>query len=47
MVALTVIHTVTGALVLATALVTTLMTYRLVASRKLVGERATTREQVA
>jgi cytochrome c oxidase assembly protein subunit 15 len=47
MVTLTVVHTVTGALVLAATLVTTLISYRLVAFRKLVGERATTTEQVA
>jgi len=47
MVALTVIHTVTGALVLAATLVTTLIGYRMVAFPKLVGERASTTEQVA
>ncbi|MGH9680282.1 MAG: hypothetical protein ACRD4Y_10055, partial [Candidatus Acidiferrales bacterium] len=47
MVTLTVVHTVTGALVLAASLVTTLMSYRLVASQKAVKETAGTREQVA
>jgi cytochrome c oxidase assembly protein subunit 15 len=47
MVALTVIHTVTGALVLAATLVTTLITYRLVSSEKLATQSIRTREQVA
>ena len=47
MVALTVVHTVTGALVLAATLVTALLTYRLVGVRKLVGESVRTTEQVA
>jgi cytochrome c oxidase assembly protein subunit 15 len=47
MVTMTVIHTVTGALVLAATLVTTLVSFRLVAFQKLVGERASTTEQVA
>lgn len=47
MVTLTVIHTVTGALVLASMLVTTLISYRLVAVGSLVGKPATPREQVA
>jgi cytochrome c oxidase assembly protein subunit 15 len=47
MVALTVIHTVTGALVLAATLVTTLIGYRLVEERKPAGERSTVTEQVA
>jgi heme a synthase len=47
MVTLTVVHTVTGALVLAASLVTALMSYRLVAGQKAVGETARTTEQVA
>jgi len=47
MVALTVVHTVTGALVLAATLVTALLTYRLVIVRKLVSESMGTTEQVA
>lgn len=47
MVTLTVIHTVTGALLLAAMLVTTLISYRLVVFRALVGERSGTTEQVA
>lgn len=47
MVALTVVHTVTGALLLAASLVTALITYRLVGVRKLVGESYGTTEQVA
>ncbi len=47
MVALTVVHTVTGALLLAASLVTALITYRLVGVRKLVGESFGTTEQVA
>jgi heme A synthase len=47
MVALTVVHTVTGALVLAATLVTALLTYRLVSVRKLVSESIGTTEQVA
>jgi heme a synthase len=47
MVALTVVHTVTGALVLAATLVTSLITFRLVGAPKLVGESIRTTEQVA
>ncbi|MBZ5662001.1 MAG: COX15/CtaA family protein [Acidobacteriia bacterium] len=47
MVALTVIHTVTGALVLAATLVTSLITYRLAGAGKLAGESIRTTEQVA
>jgi cytochrome c oxidase assembly protein subunit 15 len=47
MVTLTVVHTVTGALVLAAMLVTSLICYRLVGVRKLAGESTTTTEQVA
>ena len=47
MVTLTVVHTVTGALVLAATLVTALISYRLVAASKHVGEPALPREQVA
>jgi len=47
MVALTVVHTVTGALVLAATLVTTLISFRMVAGSKLAGEAARISEQVA
>jgi heme a synthase len=47
MVALTVVHTVTGALVLAGMLVTTLMIYRVVPVRNAAQESAISREQVA
>jgi len=47
MVALTVVHTVTGALVLAATLVTALISFRLVASQKAVGHPVRTTEQVA
>ena len=47
MVALTVVHTVTGALVLATTLVTTLVSYRLIAVRSTARDSAAAREQVA
>jgi heme a synthase len=47
MVALTVVHTVTGALVLASTLVTALVIYRLVSAPRLVGESVGTTEQVA
>ncbi|MBZ5644966.1 MAG: COX15/CtaA family protein [Acidobacteriia bacterium] len=47
MVALTVIHTVTGALVLAATLVTSLIVFRLVSPAKLAGESIRNREQVA
>jgi cytochrome c oxidase assembly protein subunit 15 len=47
MVALTVVHTVTGALVLAVTLVTTLVSYRLIAVRSAVRDSATARQQVA
>ncbi len=47
MVALTVIHTVTGALVLATTLVTALVSYRLIAVRNQVRDSATATAQVA
>jgi cytochrome c oxidase assembly protein subunit 15 len=47
MVALTVVHTVTGALVLAATLVTALIIYRLVGVRKLASESIGTTEQVA
>jgi heme a synthase len=47
MVALTVVHTVTGALVLAVTLVTTLVSYRLIAVRSVVRDSATAAEQVA
>jgi cytochrome c oxidase assembly protein subunit 15 len=47
MVALTVVHTVTGALVLAATLVTALVSYRLIAVRNEVRDSAAAREQVA
>ena len=47
MVILTVVHTVTGALVLATTLVTALMSYRLMAAPNTVHEKATMSAQVA
>jgi hypothetical protein len=47
MVALTVVHTVTGALVLAVTLVTALISYRMLGNDKVVGDSALTREQVA
>jgi heme a synthase len=47
MVTLTVVHTVTGALVLAITLVTTLISFRLVAGPKAAGESARITEQVA
>jgi len=47
MVTLTVVHTVTGALVLAATLVTALISFRLVASQKAVGHPVRTTEQVA
>jgi len=47
MVALTVVHTVTGALVLATTLVTALVSYRLLAVRNTVRDSATATAQVA
>ncbi len=47
MVALTVVHTVTGALVLAATLVTALVSYRLIAARSAVRDTAAVREQVA
>ena len=47
MVALTVVHTVTGALVLAATLVTALISFRLVGSQKAVGHPVRTTEQVA
>jgi heme a synthase len=47
MVTLTVVHTVTGALVLAATLVTTLISFRLVAGPKAAGESARITEQVA
>jgi cytochrome c oxidase assembly protein subunit 15 len=47
MVMLTVVHTVTGALVLAATLVTSLICYRLLGVRKHVGESAGTTEQIA
>ncbi len=47
MVALTVVHTVTGALVLAVTLVTTLVSYRLIAVRTAVRDSSPAREQVA
>jgi cytochrome c oxidase assembly protein subunit 15 len=47
MVALTVIHTVTGALVLATTLVTALIIYRLTAVRNVARDSVSTTEQVA
>ena len=47
MVTLTVVHTVTGALVLAITLVTTLISFRLVVRPKAAGESARIREQVA
>lgn len=47
MVTLTVIHTVTGALVLATTLVTALLSYRLLAGEKELGGSAKSAEQVA
>jgi cytochrome c oxidase assembly protein subunit 15 len=47
MVALTVIHTVTGALVLAATLITALVSYRLIAVRSVVRDRAAATEQVA
>jgi heme a synthase len=47
MVALTVVHTVTGALVLAVTLVTTLICYRMLKSDNPVADSTLTREQVA
>jgi len=47
MVTLTVVHTVTGARVLAVTLVTTLISFRLVATPNAAGESAQIREQVA
>jgi hypothetical protein len=47
MVTLTVVHTVTGALVLAITLVTTLISFRLVTHPKAAGESARIGEQVA
>ena len=47
MVALTVVHTVTGALVLAVTLVTALICYRMVSSGSAVADSALAREQVA
>jgi len=47
MVTLTVIHTVTGALVLAATLVTTLISYRLMAGQKELGRSAKSAEQAA
>lgn len=47
MVALTVVHTVTGALVLATTLVTTLICYRMVRASHAVASSLPAREQVA
>jgi hypothetical protein len=47
MVAFTVIHTVTGALVLATTLVTALIIYRLTAVRNVARDSVSTTEQVA
>jgi heme a synthase len=47
MIALTVVHTVTGALVLAVTLVTTLVSYRLIAFRNAVRDSAPARQQVA
>ena len=47
MVALTVVHTVTGALVLAVTLVTALISYRVLRAVAVVTESARTSEQVA
>ncbi|MGH9593909.1 MAG: hypothetical protein ACRD5L_12520, partial [Bryobacteraceae bacterium] len=47
MVALTVIHTVTGALVLATTLITTLVSYRLIRAGAAVTDSSRASEQVA
>ena len=47
MVALTVVHTVTGALVLATTLITALISYRLIAVRSIVRNSASATQQVA
>jgi cytochrome c oxidase assembly protein subunit 15 len=47
MVALTVVHTVTGALVLATTLVTALVSYRLISVRSVVRNSASAAQQVA
>ena len=47
MVALTVVHTVTGALVLATTLVTALVSYRLISVRSVVRNSASATQQVA
>jgi cytochrome bd-type quinol oxidase subunit 1 len=47
MVALTVVHTVTGALVLAVTLVTTLICYRMLKSDNPIADSTLTREQVA
>ena len=47
MVALTVVHTVTGALVLAATLVTTLVSYRLIREGRIVSNAASAREQAA
>ena len=46
-VALTVVHTVTGALVLAATLVTTLFSYRMIRESRVISDSASTREQVA
>jgi cytochrome bd-type quinol oxidase subunit 1 len=47
MVALTVVHTVTGALVLAATLVTALISYRMLRASVVVGDSARASEQVA
>ena len=47
MVALTVVHTVTGALVLAVTLVTTLVSYRMIGAANRVVDRAAATQQVA
>jgi cytochrome c oxidase assembly protein subunit 15 len=47
MVALTVVHTVTGALVLAVTLVTALVSYRMIRARNVVAESVPASEQVA
>jgi len=47
MVTLTVAHTVTGALVLAAALVTTLICYRMIRASSVIRESVPTSEQVA
>ena len=47
MVVLTVVHTVTGALVLAATLVTALVSYRMIRQERAIADRAPASEQVA